>query len=128
MAGYRTFKDYVAPDGENVVHSWLNGLPKPAKVKINALLRRLEVVERLEMPEVRMLHGECDGLMELRREAGNVQYRPICCYDPGRGDVTLLTGAVERGGRFVPASACATAQSRRARLTERGRTCDHDFG
>lgn len=73
------------------------------------------------------LHGECDGLLELRRESGNVQFRPICCYGPERGEVALLVGAVEKGGKFVPASACSTAQDRKARLTEKGRTCDHDF-
>lgn len=127
MAGYRTFKDFVDPDGENVILAWLNALPKAAKAKINALLRRLEVVRSLEMPEARMLHGECDGLLELRRESGNVQFRPICCYGPERGEVALLIGAVEKGGKFVPASACSTAQDRKARLTEKGRTCDHDF-
>lgn len=74
-----------------------------------------------------MLHGECDGLMELRRQSGNVQYRPIGCYGPGQREVTLLVGATERGGRFVPPSACETAQERKARLIETGRTCDHDF-
>ena len=127
MAKPRTFKDYVAPNGENVVHSWLNGLPKLAKAKVNALIGRLEVVDQLGMPEVRMLHGECDGLMELRREAGNVQYRPICCYGPGRGEVTILLGAIEKGGKFVPPNACEIAQARTARLIERWSTCDHDF-
>lgn len=127
MDRYRTFKDYVTPDGDNVVQSWLNGTPKRVKVKINALLRRLEVMERLEMPEVRMLHGECDGLMELRRESENVQYRPICCYGPGRREITILAGAIERGGKFVPPSVCETARRRMAQLTEGSRVCDHDF-
>lgn len=127
MGRYRTFLAYVADDRENVILGWLNEIPKPVKAKINALIRRLEIVERLDVPEVRMLHGECDGLMELRRTAGNLQYRPICCYGPGRGEVTLLAGATERGGRFVPSSMCETARARRARLTEEGRTREHDF-
>ncbi|MFT4036837.1 MAG: type II toxin-antitoxin system RelE/ParE family toxin [Thermomicrobiales bacterium] len=110
-----------------MIRTWLDHIPKEAKVKINALLRRLEVMESLRMPEVRMLHGECDKLMELRREVGNVQYRPICAYGPASAEVTLLIGAIEKGDRFVPKSVCDTAQQRRARMGEKGRTREHDF-
>ena len=127
MARYRTFKDYVTPDGENVVRSWLNDLPKRARMKIDAAIRRLEVVDQLEMPYVRVLKGVCHGLMELRIESENVQYRPLCCYGPGEKEVTILFGATEKGGKFVPLSACSIALARKAQLTERGRTCDHQF-
>lgn len=128
MSGSWIFKDYVDSGGENVVRSWLDRQPKAAKAKINALIRRLEVVDWLDMPEVRMLQGECDGLMELRTQAGNVQYRPLCCYGPQRREVIILIGAIEKGRKFVPPSACRTAQERKAQLAERGCTCDHDFG
>jgi hypothetical protein len=128
VAEYRTFKDYVSAGGENEIRTWLDVLPKAAKVKINALIRRLQVVPFLDMPEVRMLRGECDGLLELRVTAEKVQYRPLCCYGPGRGEVTILVGAIEKGSKFVPLTACAIAQTRKARLAEGGRTLDHDFG
>jgi len=128
MAGYWTFKDYVDSDGKNVVRSWLNGLPKPAKAKINTTIGFLEAMPRLEMPYVRVLKGTCAGLMELRVTSGNVQYRPLCCYGPGEKEVTILFGAVEKGGKFVPLSACSIALMRKAQLSEGGRTRDHDFG
>lgn len=79
------------------------------------------------MPDSRMLQGDCDQLLELRREIEGVQYRPIGCHGPGRAEVTLLFGAIEKGGKFVPLTACDIAQNRKARLAEKGRTCDHDF-
>jgi hypothetical protein len=128
MARYRAFRDFVADDGANTVRAWLDALPVRAKRKINVFIERLEVVDQLEMPTVRVLKGSCDGLMELRVKSENVQYRPLCCYGPGQGEVTILFGATERGGRFQPPTACATALARKTRLGERGRTCDHDFG
>jgi hypothetical protein len=127
MAERRKFKDYVDPDGENVVLRWLNGLPKAAKVKINTRIEFLETVEQLEMPDARQLTGICDGLVELRVRSGNVQYRPLCYYGPKRREVTILAGAIEKGSKFEPSSACDTALMRKARIGQRGWTCDHDF-
>ncbi len=127
MGGHWTFKDYVTEDGENEILAWLNDLPKRAKIRINTAISRLEVMERLEMPYARVLKGPCAGLMELRIPVENVQYRPLCCYGPGEKEVTLLFGAIEKGGRFVPLSACSTALIRKAQIGEEGRTCDHDF-
>jgi hypothetical protein len=77
---YWTFKDYLNPRGENEILDWLNSLPKGAKARINAAIRFLEAMERLEMPYVRMLKGNCSGLMELRIPYDKVQYRPLCSY------------------------------------------------
>lgn len=128
MGRHWTFKNYVSASGENEVLAWLNDLPKQAKAKINAMIRRLELLEDLRMPQVRQLHGQCSDLFELRiKGAGNIQYRPICCHCPENKEVTILTGATERGGKFVPRSACSTAQMRKAEIAEKGRTCDHNF-
>lgn len=127
MAGYWTFKDYVGDEGVNEIHAWLSGLPKQARRRINIAIRRLEAMEKLAMPHVRVLTGPCAGLMELRIPVAGVQYRPLCCYGPGRGEITLLVGAIEKGDRLVPSSACSTALMNKARIAERGRTCDHDF-
>ncbi len=119
--------NYITSDGENVVLTWLNGLPRPAKVKINTRIAFLETVEQLEMPDAKQLKGNCDGLVELRVQSGNVQYRPLCCYGPKRGQVTILVGAIERGNKLVPNSACATALMRKAEIGEKERTRDHEF-
>jgi hypothetical protein len=127
MAERRKFKDYVDPDGENVVLRWLNGLPKAAKVKINTRIEFLETVEQLEMPDARQLTGICDGLVELRVRSGNVQYRPLCYYGPERWAVTILAGAIEKGSKFEPSSACAIALKRKALMERKGWTGGHDF-
>jgi hypothetical protein len=122
-----TFKDYIADDGENVIRTWLARLPPLAKAGINTTIELLEGMDRLEMPDVKVLKGPCRGLMELRIRIESVQYRPLCWYGPGKGDVTLLVGAIEKGGRLEPLSACSTGLLRKARIEEKGRTRDHDF-
>lgn len=127
MAKYWTFRDYVAPDGENLIHTWLNQLrPKQAKARINTRLLYFEALERLNEPHAKTLEGECAGLLELRIKA-EVQYRLLSCYGPGRGEVTILYGAIERGDRFEPTSACSIALARKAQYEERGRTREHRF-
>jgi len=127
VASYWTFKDYVAAGGMNEIHAWLDGLPERAKAKINWRIRQLEATKNLTRPAVGMLTRDCDGLIELRVEVGNVQYRPLCCHGPGVREVTLLFGAIEKGGKFEPLSACLIALRNKARIAGRGRTCDHDF-
>lgn len=126
MAGYWTFRDYVNRRGENEIHSWLDSLPKRAKVRINTTISRLELMETLGMPHIKKLTGPCDGLLELRVLCENVQYRPLCAHGPGEREVTLLVGAIEKGGR-LPSSACSTALARKQQLGQKGSTCDHDF-
>ena len=127
----RTFKDFVDANGENVIRSEFNSLPpgirKKYKAKLEWKLAHLQVVRQLEMPHVRQLTGPCSGIFEIRFEIGNVQYRPLCCYGPSDGDVTILVLAKEVGSQFVPASACATALARKALLSQRGQSVDHDL-
>lgn len=113
--------------GRNEIHAWLSRLSPEAKAGINATIDLLEGMDQLEMPDARKLKGRCKGLVELRIRIGNVQYRPLCCYGPGKRDVTILMGAIEKGGRFEPISACSTALMRMARIEEKGRTREHDF-
>ena len=125
MAKSWTFKNYLEPNGQNPVHTWLDSLPKRAKARINVTIGMLEAMDRLEMPYARALKYDCAGLIELRIPCGNVQYRPLSCYGPGPRDVTILFGAIEKGSKFVPASACSTALTRKTHITTKGRTCDH---
>jgi hypothetical protein len=127
MGGYWTFKDYVAADGVNEIHAWLNGLPERAKAKINWRISQLEQTPHLTRPATGKLHDDCEGFFELRVEVGNVQYRPICCHGPGDRDVTILFGAIEKGRKFVPLSACLIARRNSGHISERGRVCDHDI-
>lgn len=129
MAGYWTLRDYVAASGVNEIHVWLNGLPVRAKAKVNWRLAELEAMRQFVRPLTGRLHtGDCEGLYEVRVDVGNVQYRPIFCYGPGGRDVTILYGAIEKDDKFVPPTACLIARRNRLYITERGRTCVHDFG
>lgn len=124
-----TFMDYLTADGDNVILAWLNGLPKKAKAKINQRILFTERMEMLDRPQVGFLQGACEGLMELRvHGADNIQYRPLCCYGLGKRDVTILFGAIEKGSKLVPPSACASAQNAKTEHTGKGRTCEHNFG
>lgn len=127
MSRIWTFRDYVADSGENVIRAWIAGLPKPVKAKIQTRITYLETERAFDPLYVKVLHGPCSGLLELRIVYQGNQYRPLCSYGPGTGDITLLMGAIEKGGRFEPRSACSTALARKAKLREPGRTCEHDF-
>lgn len=54
-------------------------------------------------------------------------YRPLGCYGRAEKEFTLLIGSIEKGGK-LPKGDCETAVERRKIiLTDRGRTCEHDF-
>lgn len=127
MAGYWTFRDYVAANGVNEIHVWLDNLSARAKAKINWRIQQLGAMPRFERPLTGKLRDDCEGFFELRVEVGRVQYRPICCYGPGKTDVTILFGAIEKDHKFDPLSACLIARRNMAHMHERGRTCVHDF-
>jgi hypothetical protein len=119
--------DFLDDRGQNVVHTWINSLPKTAKARINTVVSRLEVMDRLERPLVRLLKGDCEGLFELRIPCQGVQYRPICCYGPGPKQVTILLGAIEKGSKFEPRSACSVALERKRVVLSGGDVADHDY-
>lgn len=123
-----TFLDFVDERGLNVIHRWIEGLPKTAKVKIQTQIPILAAMEQLRFPYTTMLEGECDGLMEIRFRVRNVQYRPLAYYGPQQGEVTILTGATEVGDRIEPPGICATALNRKALVDQDRRyVCPHDL-
>ena len=112
------FLDYINGDGKNVIRDWIDGLPmhgKRVKVKLDRRLEYLSAVDlsKWNLPQARALHGECEGLYEIRFEIGGIQYRPLCFVGPREGETTLLMGAIERGDRFEPHTACGQALDRR---------------
>ena len=123
----RTFRDYIDDSGRNVITEWLHDLPMEARLEINTRIQYLEVSDQLRRPDAAMLSGKCDGLFELRIRYKGIQYRPLACHGPARAQVTLLVGAIKKGNRFEPLSACDTAQKRKARIHEPGRTDEHSF-
>src|SRR5262245_9085965 len=130
-----TFYDFRSDRGENEILAWTSGPGKPAKARLNALIRHLSVLERAFMREdkVGLLRkaGPCHGqdFIELIIKVANVQYRPIGWYGPDERTVTLLVGATERDGDFDPRNACTQAVNRkRLILTDRRKhLVDHDY-
>ena len=55
----------------------------------------------------------CAGLVEIRFDYGNVEYRPLG-YFSGEMEFTILFFAEERDGDFVPPDACRIAKEHRA--------------
>ena len=123
------FLDYLDARGTNPIRTWLDDLPdRKAETKIRTLLLNLTALPRLEPPYVKPITGY-DGIFEIRVGRQGIQYRPLGCYGPGRGEFTLLIGATEQGDEIRPPRAFEIATGRRVIiLNERSRTCDHDFG
>lgn len=99
----------------------------------NVLIRNLELLDRsfTRQDKVGLLrkppcHGE--HLIELIGRIDRIQYRPIGWYGPQPREVTLVIGAIERGGAFEPRNACRMAIERKGLVqSDRRFFCDHDF-
>ncbi len=124
MAVLWTFRCYCSPDGTDEIRSWHDGQSKKVRAKF---LSRLRILARLPVEEwnenyYKKLHGICAGLGEIRFFADNVQHRPLG-YRSGEKEFTILFCATEKGGKFVPLSACEKALARKSELQElKGKT------
>src|SRR5487761_476695 len=122
--------DFIEWDGANPIHDWLHDrrMPVRARAKIQSRLQFVRRLRELVRPYVGRLEGECDGLLEIRVEAGGVAYRPIAYRGPGSRDITLLAGATERDGVLRPLHVCTTAFNRIAQINdEAGHTIEHKY-
>lgn len=124
---YREFFDFVTSSGRNTFREWLLGLPVEHRSDIQALIRALERERNPGPKDLKRLHGDCDGLWELRLKRSNIQYRPLCFQGPGPNQFTLLAGATERDRKFSPPGVCKTALNRRSQVIadQTGRICAH---
>ena len=118
----------------NRVKGWIASLDRSAQVEVkaalNAQLRILAVSERLVRPDVGLLRRECRGLLEIVLTVGQVEYRPLAYYGPDtkKRQVTILHGAIEKGGRLQPPTACAIALRRIKEIKSgEGRAIPHDY-
>lgn len=112
------FLDYVDRNGSNQIEAWLESLPvgarKPVRAKLTAILIFASMQERLLPPHFEPLPGR--SMFKITFEKRNVAYRVLACYGPGRKDVTLLAGAVERNDQYRPPGVFDTAARRRAEI------------
>jgi hypothetical protein len=124
------FKCYLDEEGHDVINEWLDDQPDALQAKVETRIRFLQQRERHEWvrPYFDTLHGDCNGIGELRLEFKNVQYR-ILGFASGAMEYTWLMITKEIGGSFVPKNACADAQKRKALVTadrRRARDCEFD--
>ena len=114
MAVIWRFRHYVSTSGTGDVKATYDSGSAQKRARF---LSRLKLLAGLPLEEWnenyrKTLSGACDGLEELRFKADNVQQRPLG-YRSGPNEFTILFWATEKGGKFVPASACATALERK---------------
>jgi hypothetical protein len=110
-----TFCEFVDAHDRSGFDEWIDSLPigvrKKVRVEVNALLQYLALCEAFVFPYARKLHG-AQGLWEIRIKVDRTQYRPLGFHGPMQHEATILTGAVEKGGKLKPASAIDTAIGR----------------
>ncbi len=91
-----TFYDFVDVRGQNTIRAWLDSLPDKASAKIDARILFMRAVQVWPEAYISALRG-WPGLIELRVVSAGNQYRPLGFYGPGRGEFTLVLGAIEKG-------------------------------
>ena len=119
------FREYIAPSGMRVIENWYAEQADDVQAAFDAVLEYLAQRSRNEWrrPEFDKLSGKYAKLGELRFEVRNVQYRPFGFFGPGRAEFTLLIGAIKKGKKYDPLSACETALKRmRQVLADQGRS------
>jgi len=127
-------KGYLTKEGQNIVELWCNSVDD---VVWFAFANNLDYLcgqspDKWVRPWVGTLSGGkrtrksgCAGLVEIRFEVNNVQYRPLGYYS-GEMEFTILFFATEVGGKFEPLAACAIAKTRRAEI-DKDRTRAREF-
>ena len=105
--------DYVDEHGVNDIKRWSETLEKRQLAKLNQKLDKLEISGPDLSPQLLSDAGESQ--IKKLKVKGNVQLRPLLCIGPINRDseFTLLLGAIEKGGRYIPKYAPKTAKERR---------------
>lgn len=108
-----TFYDYME-EGRNLIHAWLQELPRPVKAKFNKWLLHLEGVGpgKWKRGLVDTLTDDCDGLFEIRVQRSRINYRILGCHETGERTPTLLHGFIKAGAK-VPKAQCQMALTRK---------------
>ena len=107
------FYDYVEKE-ENLIHAWLQELPRRVKAKFNKWLLHLEGVGPggWSRPYVDTLTGDCNGLFEIRVQRSRINYRILGCHETGERMPTLLHGFIKADAKVQKAD-CQTALTRK---------------
>ncbi|MGR3174946.1 MAG: type II toxin-antitoxin system RelE/ParE family toxin [Candidatus Scalindua sp.] len=126
MAKEWTIKAFVSARGTNEIKKWLDTLPVNDQAKIDARIRHLEITKTWGRPYTAKLKGYTD-LHEIIVFSGKIQYRPIGCRGPNDREFTILIGAIEKGGNFVPRNAPDTAYARSKSIAKEEHTIEYEY-
>jgi hypothetical protein len=109
--------DYVNKNAQNEFKEWTLGLEKAQRAKLNEKIDKLALYGDQLYPEILTGTGIA-GIQKLRAK-GNVQLRPLLCKGPVNIhlEYTLLMGAKEVGGKWVPKGAPSTAATIKTKIT-----------
>lgn len=109
---------------KTLVNNWLADQDKYVQTQFKVRLKFLDgqPPQNWRRPFVSTLNGGkkdggkgCKGLVEIRFEVKNVQYRPLGYYS-GKQEFTIVFFAKEVGGKFEPETACSIAKARIAEI------------
>ncbi|WP_394762570.1 hypothetical protein [Phenylobacterium sp.] len=121
------FRHYVDANGDSPVKDTYDGGSAQLRARFQSRIRTLASLPLDQWNENyrKSLKGDCAGLDELRFLADNVQQRPLG-FRSGDAEFTLLYWATEKGGRFVPLSACEKALANKSKILRNGKL-KHDL-
>lgn len=103
--------DYLCPKGLNEFRAWTERLETRQRAKLNEKIDKLERHGDELHPHM-LTDTHVPGIKKLRVQ-GNVKLRPLLCNGPVsvRTEYTLLMGAKEVGGKWVPKGAPDSADA-----------------
>ena len=127
-----TFLDYVDEAGRNVIAEWAKRLPARARVKFHTRLQYMAPLPRDQWASgwsKSLVGKDWRDIYEIRFFVDKVQWRPLYCFGPEPGEITILGGAHEKGGKLEPDAPPKTCQDRRAEIgrKETKHVTPHDF-
>ncbi len=127
---YWRFYDFIVRIDRTGLEEWIHTLPRKVRKyvseEVETRLEYLAHVEEWDRPDTGQL---ANGLIEIRIKLLRTQYRPICFYGPDRGEVSLLTGAIEKDRALIPPSAVSKATDRKNLiLSDRRHVREHIIG
>lgn len=117
-------RSYVGANNALIVKEWLNSVPFSVATTFVTHLKFLvgQPPVNWKRPYVSVLSGGkrtrktgCAGLVELRFDSGNVEYRPLGYYS-GPMEFTIVFFAIEKGSAFEPKGACKIAKERKLKI------------
>lgn len=86
-------------NGEGIFSKWLQGFNDEVQAVINTRILQMAGMGKWSDKWVSSLI-DYPKLFEIRITYKKVQYRPLFCYGPKQKSLTLLGGAVEKGGKL----------------------------